>query len=106
MVSSEQSPKAIATEKASAEAGVEGWISGSVIGTYEPTKKGASSLLHVFVIEVDRVLETWEQDDRERERPLSVADRPFENYSTEYAVRSAPPDGSPCSVPDLLPMPA
>ncbi len=83
--------KSLATEKAFVEAGVEGRTSDSTIGTYQTTKKGASSLVHVFVIEVNRMLKTWEQDDREREWvSLETAKTRIENQQLERLLGSLP----------------
>ena len=96
-MSSKQPLKAIATEKALVEAGVQGWVSDSVIGTYQLARKGASCLTHVFVIEIDRVLETWEQSDRRREWvPLDTAAARIEDQQLKLLVESLPDflDGS------------
>ena len=91
LVSSKQPLKAIATKKALVEAGVQGWVSDSVIGTYQLARKRASCLIHVFVIEIDRVLETWEQSDRRREWvPLDTAAARIENQQLKPLVESLP----------------
>lgn len=59
-------PQASACAEALEEAGVEGRITGTCLGTYEYEKWGGTCSVQVFLLLVERVHDAWQEDHRDR----------------------------------------
>ncbi len=66
IVEPDLSPQASAVKEAEEEAGVFGNVFFDKIGEYEYKKWGGTCHVEVFPMEVTRMLEEWDEDDRER----------------------------------------
>jgi phosphohistidine phosphatase len=66
IVEPDLSPEASACREAFEEAGVEGRITGTCLGTYEYEKWGGTCTVRVFPLRVERVHDAWPEDHRDR----------------------------------------
>ncbi len=74
LIENGHTPAQTACIEALEEAGVIGAVVGRVLGSYESTKEGATFLVQVFAMRVERVLEKWQEDGHRERRWLSPAD--------------------------------
>lgn len=84
-------PAASAEKEALEEAGIEGTVHTTAMGTYERPKWGGICTVEVFLMDVDRMLEEWPEDYRERTW-LTIADAVarIEEKALQKLLRRAP----------------
>ena len=84
-------PPDSAAKEAMEEAGIQGTIYETPIGIYKYEKWGGVCTVQVFIMEVDTVLEVWEESFRDREwLPLAEAASRLREDELKDIVRSLP----------------
>lgn len=85
------SPQHSAAKEAMEEAGIAGPVLDNALGTFTYRKWGGVCTVEVFAMVVEKVLDVWDEDDRDREwLPLDEAIARLDRKGLRQIIRSLP----------------